>query len=318
MSKNPRDKKHSQLPPSEISRVDLGDDLVIKTKTLARDPRVTAQPAVKIEPGFDIEDQLHSAQILLGEGLGEEAKKILRRILVLDPRHLVARKTLEEIQDQEIREIFNDSPRRRRPTRTDLVDAPDASLTEVEAEKIMRALDRDLKLGIYGDAARVSRLESPALGLFSSEQDIEKYAESLEKDLRGCSGQDRIDLGIAFLEMGLHELSLRQFRAASHLFLQSQSQSAMPEQWSSSVLSTSALIAYTLILVGRAYEATMLIQGILRDQEIKHENKLEFFYLMGRAYETMRKDELARGWFHQVMQIDPKYRDAEARARGKR
>ena len=71
----------SKNKETEGTRLDLGDDLLEKTS-------VTGMPAMP-SAAMDAEDSFASAEILLGEGLVEEAKKILRKILRVEPDHLL-------------------------------------------------------------------------------------------------------------------------------------------------------------------------------------------------------------------------------------
>src|SRR4051812_49290327 len=90
------------------SSVDLGDDLIANTADI---PNYETLTGIEIRPQRSkeseaplnseekIKDQLQSVQILVSEGLFDEAKRILRQILVLSANHVEARKRLTEIQD---------------------------------------------------------------------------------------------------------------------------------------------------------------------------------------------------------------------------
>src|SRR5438067_805610 len=129
----------SDAPIGEGTRVDLGDDLLSeKTRVLpGMDPTVVSSP-----PSATMEDHFESAKILLAEGLPEEAKKILRQILRSDPGHVLAKKTLNEIHDLELKQIFgSEKPRRR------VGEKPTQPLSVLDSQQILRQLDRDLGLG---------------------------------------------------------------------------------------------------------------------------------------------------------------------------
>src|SRR4051812_7771187 len=96
-----------EIPTKEFTQtgtsVDLGEDLLESTNT---------QSPIQTKPEIldhQIEDQYESARILANEGLVEEAKKVLRRIILLDPAHVAARKKLQEIQSQEMKNIFQET-----------------------------------------------------------------------------------------------------------------------------------------------------------------------------------------------------------------
>ena len=318
--KGPKLRPPAGVERGEATSIDLGDDLLDYTASISRQPtedrypdREGGAPAAGDE--FDapvrldqLEDQMESARILTREGLIDEAKRILRKILIADPHYVVARKALQEIHETELKQIF--APERRRISVRRKTQEP--MPTESEAEELLRTLDRDLQLGIF-DQSRSKEPESNH-PILSSVEDQEEYARNLEAELKSGRGTpfshlDRLDLGIAFLEMGLPAVALRQFRAALHSL--TPDPMADPEV----VLSAKALIAQALIQLGRSFEATLEIQPILRDSEVKATSKVEFLYLMGRAYETQGKDEVARKWFEQVRQIDARYRDVEERLR---
>lgn len=79
---------------------------------------------------------------------------------------------------------------------------------------------------------------------------------------------------------------------------------------SQSVVAVTALLAYSHLLDGRAFESAAVLQPVLKDQEILESSKVEVLYLMGRACEQQGKRELARAWYRKVLELSPSYRDA--------
>jgi hypothetical protein len=294
------------------TRIDLGDDLLEKTGSLVsqRRPELSpppilaaedaelleeeepAPPAPKTED--EIQDHLESARILASEGLLEEAKRILRRIILADPHHVAARKKLEEIHELELKQIFSESYTNR------FLRKKKKSLGWIDSEAVMRQLDRDLKLGVFneGEAGESLALE---LSLFEDREGLERFGVKLDKDLAGSTARDRLDIGIGFLEMDLHDLAARQFKAAAR----------DPEH----ALAATGLLAYALILSGRSFEATLTLEPVLGDSEIPREEKLDFIYLMGRAQERLQNRALALEWYGAAREIEPRYRDVEERIR---
>lgn len=268
----------------EATKVDLGEDLLLE------ESQVSIQEEPLIKKGDSIEDELASAQILIAEGLTDEAKKILRKILIQDPHYLAAKQRLDEIHEIELKQIFREEdafPKRRDKTQT--------KTSHVNSDEIMRKLDRDLQLGIFSE-----RIE---LELFQNKEALEAFTAQLEKEFSGTSAQDRVDLGIGFLEMGLYDLAARQFRSAI--------------QDPGFALTANSLLAYTLVLANRPFEAVLLIEPILEDSELSREEKIHFLYLMGRAHERLMKPQVATQWYLQVKEIDPAYRDIEERLRAR-
>ncbi len=123
---------------------------------------------------------------------------------------------------------------------------------------------------------------------------MDAFTLKLEQGLIGASLQDWVDLGIAFLEMDFYQIAVRLFTGACRKI-----DSEMQGEQS---LSATSLLAFSLILLGRPYEAISALQPLLRDVDLKAEQKIELYYLMGRTYDLLKKDELAL-----------RYRDVEYR-----
>ena len=308
----------------EGTHVDLGEDLLEKTAIL---PALSGQvqPASPSSPpasetshtdsGVEFvvsaegnpDDLLASAKILMGEGLIEDAKKILHQILIKDSHNIPARLLLKEVQEQELKNIIGDSESRRPYGRK-----PGHGLEEVDPEVLMRKLDEDLGLGLFGEEPEA---RANQLSLFQDEKGMNAFCEQLERELADATVQDWIDLGIAFLEMDLFSVAIRLFAGANRridLFAEN-SEGNITANVTEQIVSSISLLALALILADRPFEAISNMQPLLRDIEIKPENKLELFYLMGRTYEALKKDELAFGYYRQVKEIDPDYRDIEQR-----
>lgn len=300
----------SPAPDDGATRVDLGEDLLEKTR-LTRAPQ-SATPESRIElfaagpiSPEQIEDLLQSARILAGEGLIEDAKRVLRRVLVADPGRLTACKMLEEIHETELKQIFGESEMPRRRSGAHLP----ASALEATAESVLRGLDQDLGLGMQTDNS----------ALFRDREALEEFGARMDRDFAASPVPERIDLGIAFLEMGLPGLAVRHFRAAVNT-LAFAPDAAMDQSaetgGTSPLLVATGLLAHALIADGRGFDATLALQQILNDVEIQRERKLDLLYLMGRAFESLEKPDVARGWYAQAAEIEPHYRDLDERLRG--
>lgn len=315
------------------TRVDLGDDLLEKTAVLAMPdaakeqgppplapsrpqghssrnsyaPRVEAVPTGPIR-SEDISDHLESARILMGENLVEDAKRLLRRILLADPHRVAARQMLEEIHEIELRQIFGDSDL---PRRKSLRGIPETAV-ERSADAVMRDLDRDLGLETFDESARPS--------LFRDRAAMDRFGEEMDREFAASPPAERVDLGIAFLEMGLHDLAARHFRAAvSTLALEAagaEVSDPAARRADGALIAATGLLAYALILGGRAFDATLALQPLLNDVDVERERKLDLLYLMGRAFEAMGKPAEARSWYALAAEIEPHYRDIDERAQG--
>jgi tetratricopeptide (TPR) repeat protein len=261
---------------STNSEIDLGDDLLSKTATIPGEECTEVEVPLQLNTPAEVEDNLQSAKILMNEGLIEEAKKIFRKIILVDSHNVIARQKLEEIHERELQQIFSDDymVRSRRKMGSDL--------PSINTEELMRQLDQDLKLGVFDESGVT-----------------EEYINNLEQELAGSPARDRMDLGIAFTEMGLYGVAIRQFKAACR-------DPAL-------TLASTGLLAYVQILDGKAFEAVLTIEAVLGDSELKPEEKIDFIYLMGRANECLCKPKTALQWYQKVQEIDPDYRDVEER-----
>ena len=105
-------------PPSlDETKIDLGEDLVEKTRMLpilnrpkgssSESPVDLVQKSIPTTPET-IEDRLQTAKILINEGFLEEAKKQLHQILIAHPGNSFAQRFLEDIQKIELKTIFGE------------------------------------------------------------------------------------------------------------------------------------------------------------------------------------------------------------------
>ena len=277
--------------------MDLGDDL-LEEKTAAF--TFTAKE-VQSQLNKNVPDLLEAAKILITEGLVEDAKKIFRQVLILDPDSLIARSKLEEIYKVEIENLLkqqNPIPSMRQAHQSDEA--------QFDSESLIRKLDEDLELGVT--PSEISEGRSNQVFFFENLEAMDAYCEKVQQKLSQASVQDWIDLGVAYLEMGLVSVAARLFSVACRRTQSSPENDAMQ-------LSAICLFALSLIFSGRPQEALSQLQPHLLSSEIPPENKIELFYLMGRAYEALKKDDLAHFYYRQVYSANSHYRDIDRRLR---
>jgi len=257
--------------------IDLADDL-LKTST-----EITAPPSEVPEslPFQSAEEGLENAKILMNEGLYEEAKRTLHRVILIDPRNLRAKRLLQDVHDIELKQIFLDSPRRRSHHRTTF-ESPSDDASPVES--VIESLDNDLGLNLLNEL----KINEPA-----------GFAESIESQTTQLAAKDRIDLGIAFYELGLLETAARQFRMAL----------VSGEE----TYSATCLLAQTRIEQQNGFDATLVLEPLVSDPNIEIEHKIEVYYLLGRAYCLMSDMRRASQWFGEVLKVDSNYRDTADR-----
>ena len=263
--------------PPESTRVDLGDDLIDKTRVADSDARAGG------ERPFSVEDALQSADILIGEGLFDEAKKILFRVLRERPELVQARDKLDRLHQEELEQILSGSSPVHRGHFAYAFDH----------EEVLEKLNRDLKLDVFGVESRDAASA--------------KFRESLKLSLEAATAQDQIDLGVAFFEMGMFDLALERFRDAAKA-----ARRVDPED-GRAVLSSQYFQALTLVQMECESEALVLLQPHLIRSDLEMEDRVHFMYLHARALERSGRPVEARAVLESILVWDPFYRDARDR-----
>jgi hypothetical protein len=272
------------------TQVDLGEDLLEKTRTRTQTRTIPGN----LPAGKHVGDDLQSAKILLGEGLVDDAKRVLRRILINDPGNAPAKAMLNEILDRELKQLFGEGGPQRR--RFSIQPPPELDLSQIDPEGLMRGLDRDLDLGLFEPG------DGPVEELRQTSADLGK---AVDAQLKGATPRDRIDIGVGFFELGMPELALKQFQAAHR--------QCDPDDPGTLFFSASCLLAETQILCEKSHDAVEVIQVALRSPAASFEEKLELIYLMGKANERLKSMGAAHSWYRLVSEIDPTYRDVQDR-----
>jgi tetratricopeptide (TPR) repeat protein len=267
------DSDRLDLSDLEHTKIDLGDDLLEKTAFV---PGMGVGTEPTVDPR-SIEPSVQNARILLNEGFTEEAKKLLRQILIQNQSDVEAQKILEEIHHSELKQIFGTSETGARKSYTQ--PAYDDSILRVDTDEILRSLDEEFELDVNAETSQ---------GIFSN----------LSLSVAGSGPRDRIDLAISFLEMELYTHATQLLKAVI-LEGESAAQSEIAV----------SLLAYGHLMNNRPFETISVLQPFINDVEVCPENRMEFYYLMGRAHQTLGRKSEALGWYLHVQQIEPTYRD---------
>lgn len=274
-----------KISKNESTVVDLGNDLLSEPTRVLGVPlpcSATPPPAPSSRSSLSfrqsgteaVSDQIESAKILQQEGLFDDAKKILRKILLAEPNRWEVKEILDEIQNVEIKQLLSDSgysPQKRR--NTDIL----LDTNIVSTEIMLRRLELDLKL--------------------STTSCVDE--EPLKFQWTHASARDSLDLGTAFFEMGLFKTARKVLETAHK-----------DEQERLGALS---LIAQCWINEHKPYEVTHLLEPVLAEAETTREEKLDLIYWMARAFEQMQYDDLAIQWYEEVIELNPDYRDSVER-----
>lgn len=294
------------------SDADSGSDLLeLPTAVIERaETNPAARAAQELPLGSidwnDLNDAVRSAEILMNEGLLEEAKSILRKALRHDSHCVPARVLLEKIHDRELQQIFNSTSggsRSGHATRLFRGFGAHAPAEEGLAARGFTALERELGM----DRELAFDQKPLEFSLFQDADAMQAYAFRLDRSMRGASPRDRMDLGVGFMEMGLYDLAIRQFRAADQAIRDAENPDFELER------SALCLLAQALIGANRFYEAILSLERMIMDGEISKKEKTELFYLMGRAQESLEKPEIAAQWYQQAIESQPNYRDTRER-----
>ncbi len=287
------------------TQVDLGDDL-LQTRTVQRPAPSDGAPAraeVKADSVVESSDELLlNAKILMGEGLLEDAKKTLRRVLRVSPGNLTARDRLEEIQKIEIKRLLGSDDRAVSGFRSTKRNSAESQ--SEDPDQVLAELERDIgaagstiggaAIGAAGSAASISEAQ-----LFPTPTARDQFLSGIEALCATASTQDRIDLGIAFLEMDLYEIAIRQFERATL--------DPAHERRARNLLAVAYLAA------GKPFDAMIEVENLVADQSIPPEEKVDLGYLGGRAQEALGNFEAAAHWYRAVLQIENHYRDSQQR-----
>ncbi len=280
------------------TRVDLGDDLLENTRSSMS---VSAPATSSAEES--VSELLESAAILESQGLRDDAKRLLRRVLRQDSRNVPARKKLEAILKLELDALLAGSPLQTPtpvPGEVSRLEFPVDDPAGVDSEAVMRALDRDFQLGVFRDGTQGESIEFE-VSVFGDRENREKFEKDLEGKLAGASARDCLDLAIAFLEMDLFSVALHLLERAEH---------------DSEIRYLAApLRADALIRVGRAFEAVLILEPLWLDPEVSRAGKLEYMYLMARAKEQLGRFDQALEWYRRVESVDADYRETAFRVR---
>lgn len=271
-------KKDSTKKGPDATTVDLGDDLL--EGTVAKPSSPSAQDQNEILEGSD--DQIERVDIMIGERLFEDAKKILRQMLKKNINDPVAKEKLLEIQKLEIQDLLVLEGGRKK-----IISERDRVPRE-NTDEVLEKLERDLRLNVGANVR-------PVPALFPDQLTYEKYSNRVVAEAIRLSVRNRIDVGIAHLEMGLFEVAAAVFETVV--------------RYEEQKLEGMYLLSLALIYGGKAIEATIRLEPLVRDLTMPEDHKTDFLYLMALAFERLQDLRKAREFYRRAFLLNPKYRD---------
>lgn len=220
------------------------------------------------------QDEVESAKILFQEGLVDEAKKTLFRVLSSVQNFSPAQKLLNEIQAKELEEIFKSSDGNAMKSGT-----PQASIDRrakartPTLETVLAELEEDLGFSIE------DKLQSPTSGVFSP--------------LFGMSDRQRLDIAVGYFEMQCYEDALRELRLVP------------------ATISVRMLIAKCLAAQGKLEESKLTLSSMLHSEELELFEKTALFYEYASIAYATGDIALARSYFEKILIMDPNYKDVK-------
>lgn len=275
----------------EGTMVDLGEDLLESSGTNPQPdlrPRQNrgAATAPQAQPGaslnaFNLQEEIQRGEIFFAERLFDDAKKTFRKILRHEPNNSTAKKYLEDIQKLELQDLLGgEAPRKRLGSPAE---------QEEDPSRVLEQLEKELRISIEKSEIK------PVPDLFENQETYERYRVKILETSTGLVVRDRIDIGVAHLEMGLFDIAQGIFESVV--------------RYDEYRLSGMYLLGLSLIYGGKAIEATIRLEPLCRDLTLAEGPKTDFLYLMGLAFERLNDIRKAREFYRRVFTLNPRYRD---------
>lgn len=226
-----------------------------------------------------------SAKLFASQGNWADAKKALRRVLIIDPDHRLAKSRLNEIQANELQDLLSVSAEN--PSKIDQVESePTAMPTDTNVDNLLEEI-----LAGDGHDALKNRTEQTMVESVLREKLFEK--------VRDFSERDWFDLGVAALEMDLMSVAQECFE-----------RSANDPRY---LVHSKLLEAQIYFKQKRYFDATQIWMGLVNSRDDTLVLRLEAAYWLARVCEAQERIDEAKSWYQQVLDSDPTYRDTQIR-----
>lgn len=270
----PEPTKTEALPP-----VDSGTDLLVKEKPAPeRELEMTRlfQERLANQKRREASDLLNVSDEYLTKGNYYLARKACREALALGADRETVNARLRAIRDKEFPESFY---------RQYSTDSPE-SVTSVKIDEIIRGLERDYDIS-FGDD----------LPDFEMRMSAKNLRPTIEAQLQGCDAKLRIDLGVAFFEMGFYEEAENQFLNAT---------TDERARFEATYLAAQAMAAR-----GNHRSAIDALDKLVRIGGRSEQEFLPVYYLLGEAYAALEDNGESKKYFQKVAEIDRNYRSVK-------
>lgn len=216
------------------------------------------------------EELLKHVQALMESGRLSQAKSLAFSILRSDVDNVAIKAVLKEISKRELEQSATS------PNSTKL------RSSEMIKESALAALESELKLSFAHDC-------------FGEPEDIRQIVLHCESQLEGASEQDRLDMGIAYFEMGFYKVS----------------QSVLSPMKNQPYVVN--VLAQIHMARGQIFEADQLLSGALPQMEMDNQCRAAGYYLLGRLKESRKLISEAVQCYTNTNENVPSFRDAGER-----
>jgi tetratricopeptide (TPR) repeat protein len=158
-----------------------------------------------------------------------------------------------------------------------------------------------------GDGKRDS-LANISVGLMGSERELRtdqveqvfaEFRHRMADQLGNLAPEERYQLGVSYMEMGLVEEALEEFEPC----LEHPTFGHQAREW----------MARCHLQLDRPGEVVRLLEQPLEAEPYPRKTSVELYYLLGQAYECLGNRDRALDAFNKVYQLDTEFRDVQSR-----
>ncbi len=266
----------------------------------------TVQVSEELPPPVDLSDEeaIAEAEFYLQQGLVEEAKRIYRRILTLNPDNEEIKKRLSELMDE-----GKDLPLAVEEDIIALNESVPVQTVEEEPvfQKAAKERETEEKIEEYFDLTKeLSKIleEEP----LSEEKVIENGLETVSLDVifkefqKGIKEQfgdedyeTHYNLGIAYKEMGLLNEAIEEFKLSIN--------------GNERFFDSASMLALCLREKGMYHEAIEQLEEAIKDPRFVEKDYIGLKYDLGQLYEDVGEIEKALTVFNEVQNIDANFQN---------
>lgn len=227
----------------------------------------------------EIVEALEEADFYLAQGLIDEAREVLFEALLENPKHaglLAKRRELEALEAAQ-------SAPEPAPVRAPVVEREDKSFAMA------------LKLAGEESEAESSEVQGPV----AVDQVLKQFKEGVKRQVDRADTATHYDLGIAYMEMGLHSEAIEEFKLCLD----------RPEKQ----CTAQTMIGLSYVAKGEMSLGIEHFKAALASDGCTSEEELGLWFEIGNANELLGKANEALVWYEKVEERNPEFRDVAQR-----